>query len=294
MAIPLRHAGDAPQHASLPAPPSVRPSASSPLSLSAGTDALANALAKLPAGSVWQANQLAQGRARVLPSGFAELDAALPGGGWPAGALIELLCNRPGVGELSLLLPLLRRVTQTQWVIWIAPPLLPYAPALAHAGVPLSRLLLVRTRSRQNLLWAARQAAASGNCACVLAWALQGDNTALRRLQLAAEESATPIFLFRPHSTAQHSSPAPLRLALAAHDQGLQIHVLKRRGPPLAEPLLLNLHVAGGSEPPAAAPITGTAPEAWANESPGNGPPRATAGSPGVAAPTSPPLTLVR
>ena len=61
----------------------------------------------LPAGSVWQASRFAHAGGTVLPTGFATLDAELPGGGWPAGALIELLADRPGIGELSLLLPLL-------------------------------------------------------------------------------------------------------------------------------------------------------------------------------------------
>lgn len=251
MAHPLRRAADAQRHDSL------FPSAHTGASDNAPDDALGEALASLPAGSVWQASRLARSQGPVLSSGFAELDAALPGGGWPAGALIELLSDRPGVGEMSLLLPLMRTAAQDRWVVWIAPPLLPYAPALAHAGVPLSRLLLVRAQSRRDLLWAARQATTSGSCACVLAWPPQLDGTALRRLQLAAEESATPIFLFRPRSVAQQSSPAPLRLALGAHDDGLLVHVLKRRGPPLATPLLLKLHALSGGPPPAHRPAGG-------------------------------------
>lgn len=252
MALPLPRTEDASRRdASSLLPDALGPRGASPL------DA---ALARLPAGSVWQASQLAHGQGAVHPSGFARLDAALPGGGWPAGALIELLSERPGVGELSLLLPLMRNAPATRWVVWIAPPLLPYAPALAHAGVPLARVLLVRTQGRQDLLWAARQACSSGSCACVLAWAPQLDATALRRLQLAAEDSATPIFLFRPRSAAGQSSPAPLRLALAAHEEGLQVQVLKRRGPPLATPLLLRLDATRDARPvppesPAAAPL---------------------------------------
>jgi hypothetical protein len=40
----------------------------------------------------------------AVASGFAALDREL-GGGWPTARLIELLCDRVGVGELSLLLP---------------------------------------------------------------------------------------------------------------------------------------------------------------------------------------------
>ncbi|MCK6410356.1 MAG: translesion DNA synthesis-associated protein ImuA [Thauera sp.] len=218
MALPLRRAAEAGSLAATPAH---------------------DIAAALPAGSVWPASRLAQPPGPVLPTGFAALDAELPGGGWPAGALIELLAERPGVGELSLLLPLLGATPPGRWIVCLAPPLLPYAPALARAGVPLTHLLVVRPERREDLLWSARQALLSGTCACVLAWAPRIDNGALRRLQLAAEESTTPMFLFRPLATAAQASPAVLRLVLSAHPRALQVRILKRRGPPAAAALLL-------------------------------------------------------
>ena len=214
-------------------------------------------LAGLPAGSVWQADRIAHHSGTVHPTGFSALDDELPGGGWPAGALIELLLERPGVGELSMLLPVLARTPPEQWVVWLAPPLQPYAPALVRAGVPLARLLIVRPEDPQTLLWAIRQAAVSGSCAAVLAWVPRIDNTGLRRLQLAAEESATPLFLFRPGTVAGQSSPAPLRLALAARGDLLEVRILKRRGPPASRPILLEVHAADGAQPEAeASPLT--------------------------------------
>ena len=44
---------------------------------------------------------------KPAPSGFAELDARLPGGGWPVGAICELLLETMGIGELGLLVPAL-------------------------------------------------------------------------------------------------------------------------------------------------------------------------------------------
>lgn len=205
------------------------------------TPAVRSALATLPAGSVWKASQLAQGSGPVLPSGFAALDAELPGGGWPAGALIELLVDRPGVGELSLLLPVLCNIPPERWLAWIAPPFLPYAPALAAAGIPISRLLLIRPKEKE-VLWATRQAVSSGACTAVLAWPHRIDTAGLRRLQLAAEEAATPLFLFRPRAAALQSSPAPLRLILEGADAALRVSILKRRGPPAASALHLPLH----------------------------------------------------
>ena len=214
-------------------------------------------LAGLPAGSVWQADRIAHHAGAVHPTGFSALDDELPGGGWPAGALIELLLERPGVGELSMLLPVLARTAPEQWIVWLAPPLQPYAPALVRAGVPLARLLIVRPEDPQTLLWAIRQAAVSGSCAAVLAWVPRIDNTGLRRLQLAAEESTTPLFLFRPGTVAGQSSPAPLRLALAARGDLLEVRILKRRGPPASRPILLEVHATESAQPEVeASPVT--------------------------------------
>lgn len=210
-----------------------------PASSASGPGAI---LATLPTGSVWQANRIAHSQSEARPSGFAALDRELPGGGWPSGALIELLLERPGAGELSLLLPLLGRTPAERWIAWVAPPLLPYPPALLRAGVPLSRLLLIQPRRSEDALWAARQAAASGSCSAVLAWMQKLDNAALRRLQLAAEDSATPVFLFRPRSAGGQASPSPLRLALSPAGEQLRIDILKRRGPPPARPVMLTIH----------------------------------------------------
>lgn len=201
----------------------------------------ASALATLPAGLVWQGRSFAHGSGPVLPTGHAALDAELPDGGWPGAAITELLGDRPGVGELSLLQPLLSRATGSRWQAWITPPHLPYAPALQAAGVPLESLLLITPPTAADALWATRQAVASGSCSMVLAWLPQIDGAGLRRLQLAAEEGATPLFLFRPRAAARQPSPAPLRLALSAQGLALRIDLLKRRGPLAQAPVLLPL-----------------------------------------------------
>ena len=96
--------------------------------------------------AIWRGDDCAPEPA-TLPSGFAALDAALPGRGWPQGALTEMLIEREGIGELRLALPALVRVqTQKRDVVWIAPPHRPYAPALAAAGLDLARFFVVRCR----------------------------------------------------------------------------------------------------------------------------------------------------
>ena len=60
---------------------------------------------------IWRGDHLAQMADETLPTGYAELDEQLPGGGWARGALTEILLEREGIGELRLLLPALARIS---------------------------------------------------------------------------------------------------------------------------------------------------------------------------------------
>ena len=220
----------------------------------------AQVLAYLPPGkrpALWLADRLAQATAAPggagWPTGFAALDAELPGGGWPAAGLTELLLDAPGSGELRLLAPAWAHApTPAGHLLWIAPPLMPYAPALQALGLALDRLVLVTPDSLADAAWAAEQGLRSGACAAVWWW--QGPAPApaaalaavLRRLHLAAQEGACPLFALRPAAVRAQASPAPLRLALEPAAQGqLAVTLFKRRGPAMAAPLLLTLPAAG-------------------------------------------------
>lgn len=203
-----------------------------------------NALAEVLARpDVWRGNRLAEAPLPAVASGFAELDAELPGGGWPRGALTELLTDGAGLGEVSLLLPALRQLREAGgWSLVVAPPHPLHAPAWAAAGIDLARLAVVSPASERDGLWAMEQALASGAPRLVLGWAGHADARALRRLQVAAGQGGALAFLVRPSRAAQEASPAPLRLALAAGPAGtLAVSLLKRRGPARADPLYLPL-----------------------------------------------------
>jgi len=178
-----------------------------------------------------------------LSSGFAELDALLPGGGWPRGALTEIILPQEGIGGLSLLMPALAKLSRARrWLAWVSPPHIPYAPALAYAGIDLSRVLLVRPKARTDGLWALEQTLRAGTCGAVIAWPAAGlSPRQLRRLQLAAEEGNTWGILFRTRAAEKEASPAALRLRLEADDNGLAVHVLKRRGAWATGPVHLDI-----------------------------------------------------
>lgn len=181
----------------------------------------------LNAGQVWKGRPTAP-VASPQPTGHSLLDAALPGGGWPPGALTEILTAAPGIGELRLLWPTLARLTaQSERVVLVAPPHVPYPQAWQSAGVDLAQLALVRAGEREAL-WAAEQCLRSGSCAAVLCWPNHADDRALRRLQVAAETGQTLAFAYRDLTHAINPSPAALRLAMDAHPA--QLRVLKCRG----------------------------------------------------------------
>ena len=192
--------------------------------------------------SVWRgaAPSVSLGEAPSVPSGFPALDRELPGGGWPAGELTELLGEREGIGELQLVLPALAALTgQGKRVAWLAPPHLPYAPALAAAGIDLTQLVVVRAPGRRDALWAAEQVLRAGRCHALLAWLSEVRYPELRRLAVAAGTGPACALLFRPRTAAATPSPACLRLALepGPGGQGLAVRILKRRGAPTEVPI---------------------------------------------------------
>jgi protein ImuA len=185
---------------------------------------------------VWRGTAASVARA-VIPTGFPELDHYLPGGGWPLGALTEVLVDGYGIGELTLLMPALAALTRVdptkpqKWVAWIAPPFVPYAPALQQYGVDIDRLLMIHpTAGHKSRLWAIEQVVRSGSSAGVLAWVAAADDVILRRLQLAAEDQGCWTLLFRPARAHQQRSPAALRISVSQAEAATRIHIIKCRG----------------------------------------------------------------
>lgn len=173
---------------------------------------------------------------QTLATGYRTLDKALAGG-WPAASLNELCVDTWGIGEFRLLLPALRALTApsmtgpVRWTMLINPPYLPYAPALAAAGIHLAHLLVTRCNRQGEVHWAMEQALRSGHCSAVLGWCEAADTRRLRRLQLAAEASRAWAVLFRPARFRHQRSPATLRMYLRpARDSGINVNIFKHRG----------------------------------------------------------------
>jgi len=177
---------------------------------------------------------------QTVSTGFPDLDQALSGG-WPIGVPTELLVDLCGIGELQLLLPALialndhpadskvnPRPGTEKRIMLVAPPYMPYAPALVREGVDISRLIVAHCQQQNDILWTMEQALRSGTCAAVLAWSENSDERALRRLQLAVEKSACWAVLFRPARFKKQRSPAALRIhLLAVSTSGISVDIFK-------------------------------------------------------------------
>jgi hypothetical protein len=206
-------------------------------------------LVQLP--GVWRGGELEHVAHRVVATGHERLDAELPGGGWPMGTLTEVLHDGAGIGEISFLAGALARAANGERLVaWIAPPWLPYAPAIAQAGIPLELCMVVRPATREDALWAAEQALKSGACGAVLLWnegqrAEAQEYAWMRRLQLAAQAGDAMAVIYRSTAAERQSSPAHLRVVVGREEGALKLRIPKRRGPPLTRSLTLQAPCSG-------------------------------------------------
>lgn len=226
--------------------------------MSAATTAALSALHDRLQAQVWRASSLGSCASPGLASGFAALDAELPGGGWPTRALSEILTPLWGVLEWRLLAPALRPLLaappprtlpgrgkraatattatasppERRSLLLINPPRTPHLPGLAALGLPPQQLVWIAAEKPQQQLWATEQAIKADAAAAVLAWLPQARPEQIRRLQACALGSAAPVFLLRPWAAQQQSSAAPLRMLVTPGTAWtLAVHLLKRRGP---------------------------------------------------------------
>ncbi len=219
---------------------------------------------------VWPGHLLGAGVQRIWPSGHPLLDAELPGGGWPAQSLSEVLQPQPGLAEWRLLLPALRQVVAAGGhVLLIGPPHVPHLPGLAQQGLPAERVIRIEASTPAERLWATEQALLAEGLWAVLSWLPQARAAQVRRLQVCAGRQAGPVFLFRPERVVAEASAAPLRLhlALGPCPHPLVVRIVKRRGPLREAPLQLASWPPGliellptaepGQQPPLSPPLPG-------------------------------------
>lgn len=183
--------------------------------------------------AVWRASELGRAHAPVAASGWAALDAELPGGGWPLQSLIEVLAAQPSVLEWRLLAPALRKVVAAgSQVVVVGPPRHPHLPGLLHEGLDDRKLVWIQAAPPAERLWVTEQLIKSSAAGAIVAWLPHARQEQIRRLQVSAQSCEGLVFLCRPEFARHEASAAPLRVhAGVGLDWELKIDILKRRGP---------------------------------------------------------------
>ncbi|HEY9280042.1 MAG TPA: translesion DNA synthesis-associated protein ImuA [Eoetvoesiella sp.] len=191
---------------------------------------------------LWLGSQLAMGRQNTVSTGFSPLDQELPNQGWPLSTLIELTLPQAGIGEIHLLRPALAKLAPERSIALVHPPYPPHFHCWVNWQLETHRLLWINPKTASDSLWASEQILKHNACSALLCWVPSIRPEALRRLQLAAQQSDALFVLLRPHSATRQTSAAPLRLSLRPVHQGLEVSIVKRRGPTCSHPVLIKLY----------------------------------------------------
>ncbi|MEE9492579.1 MAG: SulA-like leucine-rich domain-containing protein [Gammaproteobacteria bacterium] len=180
----------------------------------------------------------------IISTGFPELDSMLPDGGWKRASVIEILSPATKRSPQHLIMPLLSSLNNAErWLSWIAPPEAPFGPALAAAGVELSKIQTVQPKSAQDTLWSIEQSLCSGASSIVLGWPVFTDNTVLRRTKEAAEIGDAICVLFRSSASVLTPSFADLRLLVDYDiDGSLMVSRVKERGGLVSDPVRIDVN----------------------------------------------------
>ena len=193
------------------------------------------------AQAVWRGSALGSPVVGTIPSGWAALDAELPGGGWPCRSITEILTIHPAVLEWRLLGQSLRTVVKAdRQIVVVGPPQHPHLPGLLHLGLSEHQFVWIQAEAPVERLWVTEQLIKSNAASAIVAWLPKARHEQLRRLQVCAQACEGLVFLCRPEAARHEASAAPLRVhSFACDDWQLSVQLLKRKGPPHETPLLL-------------------------------------------------------
>ena len=134
----------------------------------------------------------------VIPFGVEAIDSRLPGGGLVTGALHEVAGSPELADDASATIFLAGIFARTEGpVFWCLRWRDLFAPALHLAGLRPDRLIHVEAGSDTNVLLAMEESLRHPGLAGVVGEVAKYTTTASKRLQLAAETSGVPAFLFR-------------------------------------------------------------------------------------------------
>ncbi len=147
--------------------------------------------------------RVAAARGPVLPFGVGPLDHLLAGGGLDDAGLHEVAAASASWSDDAaatlFAAGIAARFAAAPGVsaLWALTRFDLYAPGLEQAGLGPERILYAQGANDRELLAMCEDALRDGALACVVAEVKAADQTATRRLQLAASEGKTPMLLYR-------------------------------------------------------------------------------------------------
>jgi protein ImuA len=146
--------------------------------------------------------RVASERGPVLPFGVGPLDHLLAGGGLDGAGLHEVAAasaswSDDAAATLFAAGIAARFAAPGLSALWALTRFDLYAPGLEQAGLGPDRVLYAQGSNDRELLAMCEDALRDGALACVVAEVKAADQTATRRLQLAASEGKTPMLLYR-------------------------------------------------------------------------------------------------
>ena len=198
---------------------------------------------------------------RTVPTALTAVDAALPRGGLPCGAITEILSDEPGVGSMSLAMRIAVQSVgdgQNRRSIILVDTFGDfYPPAACQHGIALDRLIIIRTKNEKDAFWVVDQSLRCSAVATVIAPLMGLDERLSRRLQLAAASSGCLGLILRPRPQ-RAKSFAAIRMLVEKVEHGESIRspqyrclitlLTVREGTP-TEPLLVDLQHETGALP---------------------------------------------
>ena len=206
---------------------------------------------------------------REISTGIPELDALLPEGGMPRGAVVELAVS-PTLGQSTSLALRVCAMAQGQaclragsptWCAWLDPAKSLYAPGVAAHGVVLERLLVVRppidalarvaVRMVSSRIFSVLVVDTVGVPGALLEVPLHRWPNVVRRLAIAAQGGDTCVVLLTDRAKSRAVGlPVAMRLELEQRSPTqLRLHVAKERRGRVGVPRELAYTRAQPSEP---------------------------------------------
>jgi protein ImuA len=150
-------------------------------------------------------------RGPVLPFGVAEIDTRLASGGLDGAALHEIAgasaswSDDAAASLFAAGLAARFAAHAGMTVLWALSRFDLYAPGLEQVGLGPDKVLYAQGAKDSEVLALAEDGLRDGSLACVIGEVRAADQTATRRLQLAASDGRTPMLLYRRHRSREQS-----------------------------------------------------------------------------------------